>query len=153
MDTEQLYSQFQNATTEDAENIISQDTNNELHYNHKISVRVPEPGEMVLVDLKSINKIKNECNKATSNHFPLAEVLLGVSSLFIGAFLSALMSQISYELKFLSVLFYTISPMVGIGCGVAYFFCRKSDMYSATQLAERIEDYISNDEDGGDTNQ
>lgn len=152
MDTEQLYSQFQNSAAEDAENIISQDTNNELQYNHKISVKVPEPGEMTLVDVKSINKIKNECNKAKNNHFPCAEVLLGVSTLLIGAFLSALMSQISYELKFLSVLFYTICPTVGIGCGVAYFFCRKNDMYSAKQLAEKIEDYISND-DGGDTDQ
>ena len=151
MDTEQLYSQFQNATTEDAENIISQDTNNELQYNHKISVKVPEPGEMVVIDLKSINKIRTECDKAKNNHFPWAEVLLGVSSLFIGAFLSALMSQISYELKFLSVLFYTICPTAGIGCGVAYIFCRKNDMYTAKQLAEKIEDYISNDENGGTT--
>ena len=151
MDTEQLYSQFQNATTEDAENIISQDTNNELQYNHKISVKVPDPGEMVVIDLKSINKIRNECDKAKNNHFPWAEVLLGVSSLFIGAFLSALMSQISYELKFLSVLFYTICPTAGIGCGVAYIFCRKNDMYTAKQLAEKIEDYISTDENGGTT--
>lgn len=149
MDTEQLYSQFQNATTEDAENIISKDTNTELQYNHKVSVKVPEPGEMIVIDLKNINKIKNECAKAKKNHFPWAEVLLGASSLLIGAFLSALMSQISYELKFLSVLFYTICPTLGLGCGVAYFFCRKNDVYSAKSLAERIEEYIINDEVGG----
>ena len=153
MDTEHSYEQFRNVITKDAENVISQDTNNELQYNQKISVKVPEPSEKVLLDLKNINKIKNECDKIKNNRFPCAEVFLGVSSLFLGAFLSALISQISYELKFLSILFYTICPAVGIGCGVAYFFCRKNDIYSAKQLAEKIEDYISNDLDGGDIKQ
>ena len=67
---------------------------------------------------------------------------MGVASLLLGAFLSALISQVTYELKFLSILFYSICPVGGIGCSVAYWFLRKNNIADAKKLADYVEEYL-----------
>lgn len=61
---------------------------------------------------------------------------------FAGCVLSALISQVTYELKFLSILFYSICPVGGIGCSVAYWFLRKNNMADAKKLADYVEEYL-----------
>lgn len=70
---------------------------------------------------------------------------------FSEPFFSALISQIPYEVSFLSILFYSICPVFGGIFGVAYFFCRKNSNKDIVQLAEKIEDYIIDPEDMEET--
>lgn len=137
-----FYSNISNTVMQNAENVISNDDNKELQYNQTFSVKVPSPGEKVVMDMDDLVKIKTECDKIKKNKFPYAEISLGLSTLFLGAFLSALISQISYECQFLSILFYSICPTIGIGLVVVYLFCRNNEMRTANDLAERIENHI-----------
>lgn len=140
---EKLYSSFQNVYIENVGNNNGQ-KKIDLQYNQVVNVSITEKSEMVAIEKEVIRKIKNECKKLKNICFPWSEILLSISSLLIGAFISALISQISYELKFLSVFFYTICPSFGLGLLVAYFLIKKNDIYTAKLFADRMEDYISN---------
>lgn len=56
MNTEQLLSKANNVTIENAENVILDDSSNELEYNQKICVSVPPPKQQVLIDNNEIKK-------------------------------------------------------------------------------------------------
>lgn len=73
---------------------------------------------------------------------PWAEMLLGLSSLFAGAFLSAIISGVALEANWRSVVFYIISPAVAAGCGVAFFFLRKQNQTTAKSLADHIVEFL-----------
>lgn len=141
---EEFYQSFIDSIAENAGNIMPDDSNTELQYNQTYSVRIPKPEDKILLDVSSVRKISEECEKAKKAQFPYAEVLLGIASLLIGAFLSAIISKVTYELRILSIFFYTICPMGGVGAGVAYWFCRRKDTMDIKLLAEKIEEYISN---------
>ena len=85
--------------------------------------------------------------KPKKTKFPFAEVFLGIASLLLGAFLGALIAKVPYELCFASVLSYNICPVGGIGCGVAYFFCRHNESADVVQLATQVDECVS-DSDG-----
>lgn len=142
IDTEEIYSKFSTSTTEEAENVISGDSNKALQYSQTYNVHVPKPEDKVVLNASSVKKIQGECQKAKEIKFPYAELFLGIASLLIGAFLSAIISQVPYELKPLGLIFYTICPVGGAGFGVAYCFCRKNDVDDTKKLATRIEEYI-----------
>jgi len=59
-----------------------------------------------------------------------------------GAFLSAIVSKVTYEFKCISVFFYTICPMLGLGSGIAYLLCRINDIEDIKNFAEKIEECI-----------
>lgn len=119
-------------------------SNAELQFSQTYNVRIPKAEAKIILDESSVKKIQDECEKAKKTSFPYGEVLLGVSSLLIGAFFSAILSKVPYELKLISVFFYSICPVCGIGCGVGYFFHRKKDTYDIKQFAEKIEECIKN---------
>lgn len=144
VDTEEIYQAFADSIFEDAENIMPNDSNAELQYSQTYSVRVPKPEDKIVLDASSVRKIKEECEKAQKIQFPYAEMFLGIASLLIGAFLSAILSKVTYELKFLSIFFYTICPVGGVGAGVAYWFCRRKDSSDIKLFAEKVEEYIKN---------
>ena len=98
--------------------------------------------DKIVLDIGSIKKLQKECNEIKQAKFPYAEVCLGVASLLLGAFLSALISQVTYEFKFLSILFYSICPVGGIGCSVAYLFLRKNNVVDAKKLVDYVEEYL-----------
>lgn len=143
MGAEEFYQAFAGSAFEDAENIMPNDSNTELQYSQTYSVRVPKPEVKIVLDASSVKKIKEECEKARKIQFPYAEVLLGIASLLIGSFLSAILSKVTYELNALSIFFYTICPVCGVGAGVAYWFCRRKDASDIKLFAEKIEGYIS----------
>ena len=130
-------------------NITSEDSN-ELQYSQTYSVKIPKTENKVLVDVAELRKVKDICKTASNSKFSYAELFLGISTLLLGAFLSAMVSNIQYEFKIVSVFLYTICPALGLGCGVAYFFLRKKEVNDAKHLAERIVDcidrYDENDE-------
>lgn len=145
MNTEELYQKMlTDAISEDAENIMPNDSNTELQYKQTYNVRIPKPEDKIVLDASSVRKIKVECEKAKKVKFSYAEVLLGLSSLLIGAFFSAILSKVTYEFKMLSIFFYTICPVGGVGAGVAYWNCRKKDTTDIKLFAEKIEECITN---------
>ena len=131
---------------ENVGNIISESNNNGiLQYNQKVDVRVPKSDAndfQVAIRASSIRKILKACKDTKKNEFTWSELFLGLSTLFIGAFFSAIISQVEYTSKFLSVFLYSICPMVGVSFFVAYFFCRKASSIDASRLAELVEEYI-----------
>lgn len=147
MNTEEFYQAFTSSIAEDAENIMPNDSNTELQYSQTYNVRVPKPEDKIVLDASSVKKIKAECEEAKRAQFPYAEVFLGIASLLIGAFLSAILSKVTYEFKILSIFFYTICPVGGVGSGVAYWFCRKKDTADIKLFAEKVEGYIRNIEE------
>lgn len=140
--TEELYQAFANAVTENVENVISDKSNKELQFDQTVSVRVPKIREQVSIDKISVQKIKKVCEDANKEKFPYAEVFLGMSTLFLGAFLSALLSKIPYAFNFIGVLSYSVCPFAGIGFGVAYIFKRKNNANDIKVFSEKILEYI-----------
>lgn len=103
---------------------------------------MPKARDKIVLDIDSIEKLQKECKEIKKTKYSYAEVCLGLASLLLGAFLSALISQVTYELKFLSVFFYSVCPVGGIGCSVAYWFLRKSNVADAKRLADYVEEYL-----------
>ena len=149
MDTEQLIKTFTDSILEDAENIMPDDSNDVLQFSQKVNIKPPKPAEKVLLDVSSVNKIKVECEKAKKIQFPYAELFLGIASLLLGAFFSALISGVNYEFNFVSILFYSICPVFGIGTGVAYFFFRKKGIVDIKEFAEKVEEHIQSSDEIG----
>ena len=141
---ENLEVAFSNVVEANASNVISNDANEKLQYHQTYSVKIPKEREKILVDVTAIEKIKKECSSAKQEKFPLAEIFLGISSLLIGAFISALMSNIPYSLSFLGVFSYSICPVGGVGFGVAYLFCRNKTISDINDFAIKNEDTLDN---------
>lgn len=139
---DEIYQAFSNVTSEESGNVISDKNNRNLQYKDIYNIHVPKSRDKIVLDIGSIEKLQKECKEIKQAKFPYAEVCLGVASLLLGAFLSALISQVTYELKFLSILFYSICPVGGIGCSVAYWFLRKNNMADAKKLADYVEEYL-----------
>ncbi|WP_418750676.1 hypothetical protein [Frisingicoccus sp.] len=141
-EADDVYQAFSNVVSEDSGNVISDENNRNLQYKDIYNIHVPKARDKIVLDIDSIEKLQKECKKIKEAKYPYAEICLGIASLLLGAFLSALISQVTYELKFLSVLFYSICPVGGIGCSVAYWFLRKNNVADAKRLAERVEEYL-----------
>ncbi|SDK44931.1 hypothetical protein SAMN04487833_10330 [Sarcina sp. DSM 11001] len=122
-------------------NVIS-NKSTELQYSRTFNVHVPEAEELSVISASDMQRISDLCNKAKQNKFSFAELFLSISSLLIGACISALISKVKYELSPLSVILYNICPCLGLACGVIYFFCRRQEIDDARQLAEKIENYL-----------
>ena len=140
--TEELYQAFSNVNAENVANVISDKSNKELQFDQTVSVLVPKVRDRIVVDAISIQKIKKTCEEAQKERFPYAELFLGISSLFLGAFLGALMSQVPYTFSFLGVLSYSICPIAGIGFGVAYILNRKNNANEIKNFAGKILEYV-----------
>ncbi len=151
MDEQEILSITSNTIEEDAENLITPSHNSDFQMNQTFTVIPPKPTNKALIDVNTVNKIKKTCQKARKKNFSLAELLLGLSTLFLGAFFSALISQIAYEFKWLSIIFYSICPIIGVGCLVAYFLLKKEDSDNINSLVEKIEEYLEEINQEGDT--
>ena len=98
---DEIYQAFSNVTSEESGNVISDENNRNLQYKDIYNIHVPKSRDKIVLDIGSIEKLQKECKEIKQAKFPYAEVCLGVASLLLGAFLSALISQVTYELKFL----------------------------------------------------
>ena len=113
-----------------------------LELQQKNVVKFNNQVESTLIELKTVEKLRFICEKVEEPKMPWPEIFLGLSSLFAGAFLSALISGIVLEANWRSILFYIASPSVAVGCGVAFFFLRKQNQASAKSLADHIVDFL-----------
>lgn len=136
---------FDNTEVDDATNVISQENNNLLQFSQKYDVKIPKGDEYdfkVALNASSLRKVRKTCKEVKTNKFSWSELLLGMGTMLFGAFISAIISKVQYSLEYLSIIFYTICPMVGSGCFVAYFFCRRTSIIDAARLANVVEEYI-----------
>lgn len=142
---EDLWIPNNDTLVENASSVISENNNGTLKYNQTVDVRVPKSSvnDMVAIRITSIKKIKKNCEDAKKNKFSWCELFLGLSTLFAGGFLSAIISQIKYESKFLSIFLYSICPTIAVALFVAYIFCRKSTLIDAKSLAEVVEEALT----------
>lgn len=139
---EELYQEFSNTFAEDVDNVISNKSNEDFQYDQTISVRVQKTKRQVVVDDTTIQKIQKICGEAQGEKFSFVEICLGASTLFLGAFLGALIAKVPYEFTFAGVLSYSICPIVGIGMGVAYFLIRKNQINDIKMFGARISEYV-----------
>ena len=137
-----IYQTFSNIISEDSGNVISDENNRNLQYKDTYNIHLPKARDKIVLDIDSIEKLQKECKEIKKAKYPYAELCLVLASLLLGAFLSALISQVTYELKFLSVLFYSFCPVGGVGYSVAYWFLRKSNIVDAKRLADYVEEYL-----------
>ena len=131
--------QSQTVQNEATDSTITQSGLMELRQTNVVTF--PNRIESIAIDKSHIEKIRIICESVNEPSFPF-EILLGVSTLFAGASLSALVSGISLQVEWRSILFYVISPMIAVGCFVAYLFSRKREGLSKKELAEHILEYI-----------
>ena len=151
MDLEEIFQSCNNVVIEEAGNVIDEKSNHTLQYEQTHNVVLQPEEKNIAINISAIRKIRYECACAKENKFTYAELWLGLSTLFFGAFFSALISKIPYKVNFLSIFFYSVCPVLGGIFGVAYFFCRKNNNRDIVQLAEKIEEYIIDPEDMEET--
>lgn len=147
--TDVMMEAFEASTEEYVTNVITPDSNGNLCYSQTYAVKVPKASQKVALDTHAVKKVQSLCAKAKKSRFPIAEVFLGIASLFLGAFLSALIAKVPYEMSFASILSYNICPVGGAGFGVAYFFYRQNDSADVVRLATQIEECICESIDEG----
>ena len=87
-------------------------------------------------------KIKKECDIVRKKKFSLSELMLSLAMLFWGAFFSALISGVQYEFSVLSILFYTVSPLLGIVGIILYFVFKGNNFLGASDLIRVIDDVL-----------
>lgn len=108
MDLEEIFQSCNNVVIEEAGNVIDEKSNHTLQYEQKHNVVLPPEEKKIAINISAIRKIRYECACAKENKFTYAELWLGLSTLFFGAFFSALISKIPYKVNFLSIFFYSV---------------------------------------------
>lgn len=129
----------------DIKNEIGGVKNGALQYKQIVEIKVPMEDindYKIAVRKSSIKKITNACKEIENNKFAWGELLLGISTLFFGAFFSAIISGVKYELKLLSVMFYTIFPTIAVATLIGYIACRKSLIRDAGYLANIVNEHL-----------
>jgi hypothetical protein len=76
-------------------------------------------------------------DEVTRQRIPIGEALLGVATLTAGGSLSAVISNVTLD-STLGIAFYVVSPMVAVGCGVAYGMLRATGIRTAKHLAQDV---------------
>ncbi len=142
--TEEIFLGCNNVVVQPTENVISKKNNHELKYEQTHNIVVLPEEKKVAINISAIKRVQKECEAAKKRKCGYAEWCLGISTLLLGAFLSALMSKMPYELSWLSVLSYTICPIGGVSCFILYFTGRKGENSGIVDLANRIEEQICN---------
>lgn len=130
---------------DNANNIQLGETNKTLQYNQSVDVILPKEelnDSTVAIRTSKINRVLNECKRVKRNRFSWAELFLGISTLLLGAFISAIISKVEYTLGFLNVILYTVCPGLGMCLMAMYIFTRKNEIKDASSLAEVVEENI-----------
>lgn len=120
---------------------ISTDGAVELRQTNTNVVKFEQKKESVMVDSRNIKKPHSICEDVNSQRFPWADVMLSVASLFAGTFISAIISGISLDGSVKSVVFYILSPVIAVGCGVAFFFTRRIERKASYKQVKKPHDY------------
>lgn len=101
---------------------------------------------IIEVKASQIRRIKEKIANVSESKYPIHEILLGVSSVSIGAFLSALISGVKLD-SCLGIIMYLICPVIASGTGVAYFFTRYMNLTTIKDLASSIDENLIDPDD------
>ena len=135
--------EIQRATvTETADAFIPDTNNNVLSYSQSYNVIVPRTHDFATISVKAVQKMNAICQEAQEAKFSLADLFLGLGTLFLGAFLGALTAGISLEPTLQFIFFYTVCPATGIGCIVAYSFSRNKQTDDIKQFSKRVAEIL-----------
>lgn len=123
---------------------ISDTDNEEVTTTQTYQIRQPEEYKNeFFVNLRSsdIRKVRNLCENAKISKYPYHELLLGISTTFLGGLLGGLASNIELT-SLLGIILYIVSPVISTSSFVAYLFVRKNSIKDINELVEDIEEYI-----------
>ena len=84
---DEMMQAFNTTAEECATTVISTESNGSLRLSQTFGVIVPKASDKIVVDISIVTKIRSLCVEAHQWKFPVAETLLSVASLFLGAFL------------------------------------------------------------------
>ena len=122
----------------DTANPIGTDSNQNLTYRPNFEIIHPASFKNYTITSTAFEKIKTLCQKKHKWWSWLSEVSLALSTLFWGAFFSALISKIPLELSVLSVLFYCVSPFLGGVLLLAFFLVRDKSIQSENSCLKKL---------------
>ncbi|OEH84281.1 hypothetical protein BHU72_10730 [Desulfuribacillus stibiiarsenatis] len=106
--------------------VVLKSDNSVVTTSYQYEVKQPEEDKndfIVEVKASKLKRVREKLELLTSDRFPLYELFLGISSTCLGAFLSALASDIQLTTRKGQFLF-IFCPIVAMGTGVAYLFLR-----------------------------
>lgn len=143
MAKDKLYEQMQaNIECWQTVNKIGEESNEKIIYNQKINVCFPAQEKMIAINYSDVEKLDKHCNMIKKRKYNCSELLLSFASLFLGAFLSAIISGINFNYTFISIMSYCICPVLGSSLLVAYFMIRLIHKNDEKALAEKVQEYI-----------
>ncbi len=140
-----LQSFTENTIKEETETLIENKVNEQLQFDQQVNIKTPKIRNIACIDVKNLEHIEKLCQSVRKEKLPLVDLFLGVSTLLLGASLSALISQIPYELSVVSVFSYTVCPMGAIGFFLAYWYSKKKNSTDIKDFAEKIHEYIEDE--------
>ncbi|EKY4879452.1 hypothetical protein QTU65_002782 [Vibrio vulnificus] len=138
--------EFNTSTSFPAADIKMESNGQDLTVNHSYAVITPLSDKkdfMVTIRATALKDWRAKLSKLTNHSFPIAEVLLALSSCGVGAFLSALASNIEMA-STKGIIFFNILPAITAALLVAYFFVRSNEDSSASTIATSLLESIPN---------
>jgi hypothetical protein len=112
------------------------------------SVTVPEDEAndfVVEVRASVLKDIRDTLDKHSENTFPWQEVLLAITAILIGGFFSGIFSSIKID-TFLGKLVFVVFPVVSGIAGTSYFFVRRDNNKSISELSKNLLNKVPNPE-------
>lgn len=107
-------------------------------FNIKHIIEPPEAVDCVAIERKKVSRIAKQCQEIETLVSFWPELMIGLSTLFGGAFLGALANATAFEFGWRAILFYCIFPAISVGTFVAFIFLRIHIEYTAKEKAISI---------------
>lgn len=143
---------FDTTTSFPAADIKAETTGDDMKVNHSYPVVTPEKEKndfMVTVRASALKGWRDKLCTLQVASFPWAEALLALSSLGVGAILSALLSDVTIDQP-TGKFFFVVLPPLSTAALVAYFFVRDRETTSAASVAEALLADMPNMDDSGE---
>ena len=103
-------------------------------------VKQPEKDKndfLVQVLASTLHRCRSKLSEIKQASSPYGEILLAVSTLFLGAIIGAWLAGITMKERS-AIFFYVISPAIAVGGLVAYFFCRHISITDPSKTASEV---------------
>jgi hypothetical protein len=117
------------------------------------AVRLPQKDKndfLVQVWASTLYRCRHKLLKVKQSHFPYGEVLLAVSTLFLGLIFGAWQAGIKIPDSD-GFFFYVVSPVIAVGTMVAYFFHRHISIFEPKNIVDEVLDELPNPDDTSET--
>lgn len=126
----------------EAENNIGPDSNNNITYSQPCEILPPAKDTYYSISSTVVEKLKSQCENCKSSLPIISDLLLTFASLFLGAFISAFISNVEFKPEFISIFFYCVAPILGFSCLTACIFTKKMSKDMESKLSEKVIEYV-----------